>query len=241
VTLDLVTLANSTAQLVKDAVVPAGTYSELRFQITGGYVELVDPSGAGTQIYASSPTYEGLPPGAVVTGELKMPSYAQSGLKVKAEMVDGALVVTSGAKVLLVDFDVAQSFGHDAGGSDSWVMHPVIKGADIVLSGNVVATLALAGGVALPRVDGRQVTLGDFDAVLTNELGSEETLPFVADLATGTFRAAFLWLLPGTYTVTVRGPAGVSFATSPPGPAVIALAPGADALVPFTITSASVP
>jgi hypothetical protein len=82
VTVDLVDLANSTALLVDEAVVPEGTYSELRFVITGAYVEVENATG-GTDIYASSPSYSGLPTGATVTGELQMPSLAQSGLKVE--------------------------------------------------------------------------------------------------------------------------------------------------------------
>src|SRR5690349_10356492 len=35
VTVDLLTLAGSTAQLVKDAVVPSGRYAQMRFVITG--------------------------------------------------------------------------------------------------------------------------------------------------------------------------------------------------------------
>ena len=36
VTTDLLTLADSTAELVRDAVVPGGSYNQLRFVITGG-------------------------------------------------------------------------------------------------------------------------------------------------------------------------------------------------------------
>ena len=59
-------------------------------------------------------------------GTLQAPSYAQSGLKVK--MTDGALELTGPTKILLVDFDVTQSFGHEANG---WVMHPVVTGGEI--------------------------------------------------------------------------------------------------------------
>ncbi len=76
-TTDLLKLSVDTAALVEKAVVPAGTYTQLRFVITGGYVETT-----GGELFASSPTYQGLPPGAVVTGTLRMPSFAQSGLKV---------------------------------------------------------------------------------------------------------------------------------------------------------------
>ena len=65
VTTDLLTLANSTAELVKDATVPAGTYGQLRFVITGGYIE-VENAGGTTSIFATSPNYAGLPAGATV-------------------------------------------------------------------------------------------------------------------------------------------------------------------------------
>src|SRR5437588_4670574 len=99
-----------------------------------------------------------------------MPSLAQSGLKV--DLPADALVVKAESKVLLVDFDVQQSFGHDAGNSGSWVMHPVIKGADLTLSGNVNVTAKLGASLTLPSLSGTQVTLGDFSAVLTNSGGS---------------------------------------------------------------------
>ena len=59
-------------------------------------------------------------------GSLHAPSYAQSGLKV--QMTGGALVLDTPMKILLVDFDVTQSFGHAASG---WVMHPVVTGAEL--------------------------------------------------------------------------------------------------------------
>ena len=81
-TTDLLTLANTTADLVKDVSVPAGSYGELRIVIDGGYIE-VEGEGGSTSIYASSPGYEGLPDGVTPDGTLVMPSLAQSGLKVK--------------------------------------------------------------------------------------------------------------------------------------------------------------
>lgn len=233
-TVDLLTLANQTATLLEDVVVPTGRYTELRFQITGGYVKLASTG----EIFASSPTYEGLPEGATVAGLLKMPSYGQSGLKVT--LPGDALVVQAESKVLLVDFDVAQSFGHEAGGSGSWVMHPVVRGADITLSGNVVATLRLAPGVTLPTVNGTPVTLALFSAVLKNEGGSAETLPF-ADAGGGVFMATFQFLLPGSYTVDVTGPAGVTFETTPAHPLSLTVGEGTDAHADFTVTSASAP
>jgi len=127
VTVDLLTLASTTMELVDGAVVPAGSYSQLRFVITGGYIEAENEDGS-TSIYASSPDYEGLPDGAVVDGELQMPSMGQSGLKVN--MADGSLELDEEEEFLLVDFDVSQSFGQAAGNSGKWVMHPVINGTE---------------------------------------------------------------------------------------------------------------
>jgi len=39
----------------------------------------------------------------------------------------GGLVFDGAAQTLVVDFDVAESFGHEAGQSAKWVMHPSLK------------------------------------------------------------------------------------------------------------------
>jgi hypothetical protein len=43
-------------------------------------------------------------------------------------MAAGALELTGPEKIVLVDFDVTQSFGHEASG---WVMHPVVTGGEL--------------------------------------------------------------------------------------------------------------
>jgi hypothetical protein len=63
VTTDLTTLAGTTTELVSGAVVPPGTYAQLRFVITGAYIK-VDNGDGTSSIYASSPDYAGLPSGA---------------------------------------------------------------------------------------------------------------------------------------------------------------------------------
>jgi hypothetical protein len=237
VTTDLLTLSNDVSTLVQDAVVAPGTYSELDFVISGGYVEVANSSGSGTTIYASSATYEGLPAGAVVGGTLKMPSFGTSGLKVT--LPGDAVTVGSGSKVLLVDFDVQQSFGHDAGNSGQWVMHPVMHATDFGLSGNLNVTLKLAAGVTLPS----SLTLGSFDAVLTNAGGSAKKVQLAATAAgSSTFGASFKYLLPGSYTLgfavdpTATGTATIT--TSPAIPEVVTVASGAATQADFTLTAA---
>ena len=227
-TVNLLDLQNATLDLVKDAVVPTGTYQELRLVITGGYVQLTDGS-----IYASSPSYAGLPQGATVTGQLQMPSFEQSGLKVT--LPASALDVTAPQKIVLIDFNVSESFGQDAGNSGLWVMHPVIQGADIQTTGSVAVSLTLGNGVTLPQVNGTQITLADFSATLGGETQALD--------ANG--QATFQFVVPGTYPLSFSGPAGVTFVTDPVAttatPIQVVVASGQAASASATITSATSP
>jgi hypothetical protein len=127
VTTDLLTLVDSTQSLIEGFEIPAGSYAQLRFVISGAYIEVEGTEAGTSTIYASSPSYAGLPIGAVVGGSLQMPSFAQSGLKV--QLPGDALVIGDDASVtLVVDFDVAKSFGKAAGASGMWVMTPVLNG-----------------------------------------------------------------------------------------------------------------
>jgi len=225
-TTDLLALANDTATLVDGVEVPVGTYSQLRFVITGGYVE------AGGVIYASSPTYEGLPAETAVGGTLRMPSYAQSGLKV--DLPGGAATIGAPSKVLLVDFDVSRSFGHEAGGSGAWVMHPVVKATDFELAGSVDVTLALGAEVTLPA----PATLADFEAVLTPAGGGGSTTLALTSTDATTYAASFRFLFPGDYTLTFTAPSPVTFVTAPPVPASVTVTSGQATAASFVVTSA---
>jgi len=229
VTNDLITLSNSTAILVDAAVVPAGTYSQLRFVITGGYVEVENADGS-TSIFASSPTYSGLPPGAVVAGDLQMPSLGQSGLKVEFPTTD--LSITSDQD-LLVDFDVSESFGREAGNSNKWVMHPVVKGAQFTTAATVVATLKLNTGVTLPALPSGPVTLAAFKANLSGEV-----MNFSDPDGDGTFEARFRFLLPGAYALSVQVPAGLGITTNLVLPVNLTVAAGATSTQAIQIQSA---
>jgi hypothetical protein len=123
-TVDLLTLAASATTLVQGVEVPSGSYQQLRFKITGACLA-VDNGNGGSDVYATD-GYDATQCGGEATGPLQAPSWAQSGLKVT--MADNALVLTGAEKIVMVDFDVSQSFGHEANG---WVMHPVVTGADV--------------------------------------------------------------------------------------------------------------
>jgi hypothetical protein len=123
-TVDLLTLAASATTLVQDVEVPSGSYSQLRFKITGACLAVDDGNG-GSTVYGTA-GYDATPCGTAAPETLQAPSFAESGLKVT--MAESALQLTGPEKVVLVDFDVSQSFGHEASG---WVMHPVITGGEV--------------------------------------------------------------------------------------------------------------
>jgi hypothetical protein len=235
VTVDLLTLASSTSQLINNAVVPSGTYTQLRFVITGGYIE-VENSDGSTSIYASSATYPGLPVGADVTGNLQMPSLAQSGLKVN--LPSGSTTLDGSAKVYLVDFNVAESFGHQAGSSGQWVMHPVIKATDFELTGGLTVQLQAGPTLTMPTVNGSPLTLANFTTVVTTSDSSTSSVA-LTDAGDGTFQAQFPFLAPGTATVSFTAPAGVTFTTTPALPASVSITSGQPTTSAFTLTAAA--
>jgi hypothetical protein len=114
-----------------------------------------------------------------------------------------------------------------------------ISDGELSFSGNVVVTASLAGGASLPVLDGRQITLADFRAVLA---GSSDSLRSVAlEGGPTTFGATFGYLLPGFYTVSIEAPTGVSFTASPAFPTAIEVSQGQDTNIDFVIAAASVP
>jgi hypothetical protein len=235
VTVDLLRLADTAAHLVRDVDVPSGTYAQLRFVITGGYIE-VENSDATTSIYASSSDYPGLPDDAVVAGNLQMPSFAQSGLKVN--LPSGSATLDGTARVFLVDFDVSQSFGHQAGASGQWVMHPVVKATDFELTGALTVQLRAGSNLTMPVVGSAPLTLANFTAVVTASDANTSSVVLTDD-GDGTFQAVFPFLPPGDATVTFTAPTGVTFTTTPVVPAIVNVGSGQTTTSTFTLTSAA--
>jgi len=156
--IDLTELADSTHTLFETRAVTPGTYSQLRFVIDGAVLETSDG-----QVYSMNGAVP--PDDADVTGDLKCPSCSQSGLKVN--LPGGSLEFTEGETIVVLDFSVDESFGHAAGQSGMWVMHPVIH-TSTVETGPVVTTGAIAGAVsvadtvAFPDCNGATRTIQDF-------------------------------------------------------------------------------
>jgi hypothetical protein len=216
---ELLSLANSVAEVVRDAVVPTGTYGQLRVVISDACI--VTEAGA---VYASSADYDLCGPR---TGTLHMPSYRQTGLKVNLN----GFQVTSGDHALLLDFDVSQSFGHQAGASGMWVMTPVIHGAAIQHAAAIEATLS-AGEVVLPDT----VALSDFSVTLTPAEG--DVLNAAFQEVDQVFVARFPYLIAdnGPFELRVIAPEGFTVEVDPSSPRTESVASGETVRVDWVIT-----
>ena len=226
-TVDLLTLQNEVMELVGETDLPAGTYSQLRLVIGGAFVE-VEGEGGDTSVFATSEAYAASQ-GVEADGALQTPSYAQSGLKVNLPGV----TVDGDERVVLLDFDVSESFGREAGQSGRWVMTPVVRATDFELTGTVEVDLTLAAGVALPTG-----SLADFSATV-DKGGDVVAVPFEDADGDGTFTAEIRYLAPGTYSVGVAGPEALTFAVDP-APLAVEVESGATATYDLALTTASV-
>jgi hypothetical protein len=224
-TVDLLTLAASATTLVQGVEVPSGHYNELRFKITGACLAVDDGSG-GSNVYATT-GYDASQCGGAAAGILQEPSYAESGLKVT--MAAGALQLDGPEKIVLVDFDVSQSFGHEATG---WVMHPVITGGDIEVTGSVHTTVQLGEGVT--SLDLAQVSA----ALVQGVSDTVAKVPLTDPDADGVFTADLLYLTPGTYTLSLVPPSGITaITTNPATPLTVNLGSGQEVTEALTVTA----
>ena len=151
--IELTQLADSATTLVQNEAVPQGTYGQLRFHVTAAAVQT-----DGGEIYSLNGAADAL--GKASTGELTCPSCTQTGIKVN--MPDGGLELQTEAKILMLDFDVSESFGQEAGASEMWVMHPTITSSEVEASGTIVGAVSTADGVSFPSCNGETRTVEDF-------------------------------------------------------------------------------
>lgn len=216
---ELTGLANRATELVSETEIPEGSYAELRFVLGDACIEV--ETADGSTFYASD--LELCPPGTATAGALQMPSLGNSGLKVK---FDEPLEFAGGETALLVDFDVAESFGKQAGNSGKWVMHPVIRGG----------TMGEAGSVTVTFVPGSCTEAG-FEAELVAkdaEKGEKKAFPATAPLT-----VEYKYVLTGDYTVKLVVPEGVTTDPATVAPVPVTVTAGGSAAAQLTLTSCS--
>jgi hypothetical protein len=234
VTVDLLELRDTIADLVEDAIVPSGTYHQLRFVISGAYIEVENADGSSS--WYATPGYDALPAGVTATAELKTPSWDASGFKVK--LPGDRITIEGDQKVLLVDFDVSRSFFRELGNGD-WIARPNLEATEFVATASLSTTLDVADTVSLPSINGAAVTLAGFSAVLSDALGGSEVQALTDTDADGVYEADFRFLVPGSYTLDFRAPSdSIVFTTSPARPMAVTVSSGGAATRAATITSA---
>jgi hypothetical protein len=234
VTVDLLELQNEVMVLVGETPVPGGTYSELRLVITDGLI-VVEQDDGSTLVYASSDAFAASE-GFTADGDLQMPSFGQSGLKIK--LPAGEAVVEGDDNAVLIDFNVAESFGHQAGNSGKWVLHPVVHATGFTTTGSLRLDVVIPDSVTLPIVDDTvQVTPGMLSAVLDRN-GDLIPVLLTDDDEDGTWEATFLFLPPGDWTVDLGLPDGMVVTTDPALPLTFTVVSAQTATQTLTITSA---
>jgi hypothetical protein len=220
---ELISLADEVANLVVDKEVPTGVYGQLRVVMSAGCIE----NDLG-EVFASTESYDLCGP---VTGGLNMPSMDQTGAKV---LLHG-LNVDGGQQILLLDFNVEDSYGRVAAQSNTWVMHPVIHGAEIEMTAAVTATLA-AGDVTLP--DG--FALDQFGATLEPAGTDPSEADFADDDGDGVYEVTFDLLVPdtGPFELDLVVPEGLDVTVNPGTPASVSPSSGGTAIVEWVLQSA---
>jgi len=224
ITVDLVDLSNSAKLLVDDHVVPAGTYSQLRFVISGAAVAV--DRDEKLQVWAT-PGYTALPDGELV-GELRIPSWSSSGFKV--EVPGDAVELYDESRTFLVDFDVAESISTDTGSGDL-VMRPVIEATDLELSSTLEVQVSLPTSYAL--------VVSNTFAVLRDADGNfEGRIPLESDGGVGV--ATFHFLRPSEgpflFSIDVVAAVDIELMTTPDLPLIIDLESGTSEAVELEVT-----
>ncbi|HZD03639.1 MAG TPA: DUF4382 domain-containing protein [Longimicrobiales bacterium] len=206
----LTDLVGTTQLLVDDAAIDPTTFAELRMVVGDGLLLSSD----GTVYVKGDPVLPAELEGAP-TGTLQCPSCSQSGLKITVP--NDELEVEEGAMAFVLDFDVSQSFGHKAGNSGQWNMHPVIHGTlvgdedgdgqisdELESVSDIRGTVALAEGVTIPECPaGTARSVEDFIPTATSQSfvgGDGQPIVRTGTVAAdGTFQITFL--APDTYTL----------------------------------------
>ncbi len=245
---ELTSLAGTTRTLVQDMDVSAATYGQLRMVVSAAVLETKDGD-----VYTMGGAEH--PDGLEATGDLQCPSCSQSGLKVIIPGDDVPL--EEGAMAVVLDFDVAQTFGHKAGNSGKWVMKPTIHGTlvddvngdgvpDLDQTGSLEGTVVLGTDVVIPQCPaGTDRSLTDFiPMAVAQTLTDGDGQPVVRTGAvneSGDFAIPFL--SADTYSLDYQAQLDFEGASLVFGadvsPAQSAVADGPVTGIAYTITSAT--
>lgn len=250
--IEVTELVGRAQQLVADEEVDLRTISEIRFVL--GDAALLTKQG---DVYATDAG--DLPAGLVhedeEIGQLHCPSCSESGLKIVLSGPPPA--VEEGENVtILLDFDVAQSFGKPAGKSGKWVMHPVIHATlsavpgDPMSGSSIGGTVSLGAGVTIPPCPANTprsvadfaptanaITLrdGDGNLVVRSAIVGADGSYTISGVEADTYE--FFWLDQQVGDATT-GDFRLTFSATP-SPEFLVIGESGEHTVDYTITGAS--
>lgn len=217
------------ADLVKDAVIPAGAYSQLRVRVGDAYVVTRDG-----KVYATPGAR--LPAGTTATGTINLTSGKSRASGYKIRFPGEGLVVDGDSRIVALDFDVARSFGHVAGKSGQLILNPQFSVTQVQLSGGISGVVTPAAGLAFPACGGAATNVTHFTATATGP-----TTLSARAAADGRYTMAYV--SPGSYAMGVA-PVGYANGDSltfvaAPTPATATVGSGGNVVVNYALTSAT--
>lgn len=198
---DLLELQDAATALLAEADVEPGEYHQLRLIVEDARVELAD----GYQFNDGS-----------TERPLFIPSGAQTGLKLNLGVAEGesqdeeaGLYIAAGETVLVLDFDVNQSFviqgnPETPAGINGILFTPTIRVAAEDVAGRIAGTVTT--GLQDVDVSGLVVTAEPEDEGTLDDYQSTTATATTRD--DGSYTLHFL--VPGTYTVSVAPPEGLA-------------------------------
>ena len=236
----LTDLVGTTQTIVNEAEVPSGVYTQVRVIVGDAILQVEGEGGTGGDAYVmGDPTLpEGVSQSDVV-GDLLCPSCPQTGIKVK--LPDGNLRLETDDADLVLDFDVAQSFGRQAGMSGMWVMNPVIVATEASQAGSIAGTVATGEGVSIPECGGAARSVEDFVPTATSA-SDTETVKSAEVAGDGSYTIGTV--SPGDWTMGFESEidfddGDVLTFGADVSPGTVTVEAGAEATADYTITSAS--
>jgi len=198
---NLLDLQDAATEVLADAEIEAGTYSQLRLVVESASVSLAD----GYEFVDGS-----------TEKDLVVPSGAQTGIKLLLTNGedDGPLVIPPGDLMLVVDFDASQSFviqGNPETPAGIHGMHfqPTLRVVVIDVAGSIAGTVST--DLSTARVDSLRVRAVPVDDGLVEQYQTETAT--TRTKSDGTYK---LWFLaPGRYTVRVTPADTLAFQAEP--------------------------
>lgn len=200
--INLLTLTGGESQDLVTDTVPAGDFHQVRLYACQMYVvtesgEVIATPGAALPESVTASTTE----------RLHLASECQSGFKVN--IPNDTLQLTPGAKqTLVIDFDAARSFVHQAGQSGQWLVTPVLNGMLAPAASSISGTVTPPQGLTFIKCGGDSLTAATILTHFVPTATKGDSVRAGITTAAGIYKIGNV--LPGTWTM---GVAPVGFAS----------------------------